>query len=673
MINSYAARAITLLLSTVFLTIAVSVFSGCSDGIYEPRYDEPVDTMVTHESQAAYSGQNFFILWDSDSIEASYVTLSLYRDNSFLERIKSSVFNEGEYQWQVPDYLSFTDNYRILVMSTSDSDNYLYTPFIAIRPYTQIDGYEPDNSPDRATPLSPDSMAQMHAMSTGDVDWFRFEATASVNYAIRIFTSTSTRLELFTVDGDSSVMEEVVHTVKKLIWQCDSSGTYRFKVSAYSSVDLYSYQIMLTEYTSPIHGLVITWPDSGAVLTPGGSDSILWQSPESTGRVSIVLVTDSMVHIKSIRSSVSNDGKHFWDVPAGLDTSRGYRIRISDAEFASVTSFSGVFSLALRPDEAEPDNMPDQATVLSSDTSLDDRTITAGDLDWFAFDAEAEKTYQITTTGSTDMRLVLYDRDSATVLKCNDDGTYGKNAQITWTCASDGRYFVAAQGFTGATTGVYGLRTAEGSMPTLSVDAPAPSCTTGTRKYINWDKSGYTGGLLLIELLHDTTVRSITITGDNAGPYLWEISQEIPGGDDYRIRLTGTPDSAVTAVSQPFQIVSIADEYEPDNLMEQADTSLVFGTSQEHTLPKNDTDWVAFQMVAGHSYTIGVSGITSVYISVHRADSSRIASDSKSGSGDDDVKIRCLCVNPGRYYVQVRRHSSSGGTDRYSLVIFEDL
>jgi subtilisin family serine protease len=82
-----------------------------------------------------------------------------------------------------------------------------------------------------------------------------------------------------------------------------------------------------------------------------------------------------------------------------------------------------------------------------------------GDVDWFAFQAVAGKSYVLSVQLGTldDSVLYLYDTKGASQLACNDDYSSGTGSQITWTAPSSGVYYVAVGSYGNTGTGTYTL------------------------------------------------------------------------------------------------------------------------------------------------------------------------------------------------------------------------
>lgn len=103
-------------------------------------------------------------------------------------------------------------------------------------------------------------------------------------------------------------------------------------------------------------------------------------------------------------------------------------------------------TLNAEPDEYEPDDTSQQATLISTQgISQTHNFEPAGDKDWIAFDATLGKKYTIETSGladNSDTCICLYGTDGMSDMTCDDDGGAGKGSKIEWTCLKSGTYYV---------------------------------------------------------------------------------------------------------------------------------------------------------------------------------------------------------------------------------------
>jgi subtilisin family serine protease len=101
---------------------------------------------------------------------------------------------------------------------------------------------------------------------------------------------------------------------------------------------------------------------------------------------------------------------------------------------------------------------------------------TAGDADWFKFQAVAGSAYVFTTGLGTlpDSVLYLYDTNGARQLAFNDDYGSGSASQITWTAPTSGVYYLAVAGY-GSDVGTYTLSAAAQNTAPAPTPIPAPT------------------------------------------------------------------------------------------------------------------------------------------------------------------------------------------------------
>ena len=128
------------------------------------------------------------------------------------------------------------------------------------------DDYEPDNNYQDATSITIGATAQKHIIVTDDEDWFKFQANSTKTYMIKVSSYMDNVLTLYDQDGQSEIAEDddndwdidVSGNVESvLVWDCDSSGTYYFKVTGYDEEEegYYSIDVNLTNIESPLSKL----------------------------------------------------------------------------------------------------------------------------------------------------------------------------------------------------------------------------------------------------------------------------------------------------------------------------------------------------------------------------------------------------------------------------------
>ncbi len=150
---------------------------------------------------------------------------------------------------------------------------------------TTGDTYEPDNSYQQAKVITVNTSQQAHTIEpVGDQDWMKFLATRGTQYIIETHAVSGNHCDTYLYLYSTNRTTEIDHddddgegTLSKLIWTCNSSGTYYIKVRGY---DVYSttgpYGITVNSNTTfnPPRNLVATSGQNGNV-------PLSWQAPSS--------------------------------------------------------------------------------------------------------------------------------------------------------------------------------------------------------------------------------------------------------------------------------------------------------------------------------------------------------------------------------------------------------
>jgi subtilisin family serine protease len=104
-------------------------------------------------------------------------------------------------------------------------------------------------------------------------------------------------------------------------------------------------------------------------------------------------------------------------------------------------------------------NDPTTATQVPVPGSIGGVIETGSDVDYFALDAVAGRTYTFQTRLQTlpDSVLALYGRDGTTLLSWNDDWGSGLASRIAWTAPTSGTYYLEVSAYSATQTGSYQL------------------------------------------------------------------------------------------------------------------------------------------------------------------------------------------------------------------------
>lgn len=127
---------------------------------------------------------------------------------------------------------------------------------------TSLDPYEPDDNPAQANWIPVNGSKQTHNFhASGDWDYVKFDANASINYLIEtsdIGSESDTYIYLYDADGLTEITRDDdggEGLASRIVWRCDASGTYYIKVRHYSysacGPDTYYNISVLEVYTPP--------------------------------------------------------------------------------------------------------------------------------------------------------------------------------------------------------------------------------------------------------------------------------------------------------------------------------------------------------------------------------------------------------------------------------------
>lgn len=104
------------------------------------------------------------------------------------------------------------------------------------------------------------------------------------------------------------------------------------------------------------------------------------------------------------------------------------------------------------PTESEPNGTRGTANSLIVGGRPLEASLSAGDVDWYSFDAVQGQAYMIQTHGNTDTYMELYQGQSQ--LNASDD-YIGNNAGFAWLSPATGTYHLRVRGFSSSTMGSY--------------------------------------------------------------------------------------------------------------------------------------------------------------------------------------------------------------------------
>jgi len=264
------------------------------------------------------------IEWRSYGDIGEKVKLDLYKTGQYHSTITDTTDNDGYYDWQIPEDHETGSGFQVKITSINDTSQYDFSNH----------SFTIQKKP-RLTITSPDTEKVVWKIGKSyDITWNREGETGehvrlglerkNVYYAYAITDSTEN-------DGLYSWLIPA---------DVDTGTDYRVMISSLSDPELFDYSdSTFTIELAP--ALTVTCPDTEKVeWKTGESYTITWTSAGDVGDdVKLELYQEEMLK-RSIMDSTENDGEYEWSVPADLDTSSDYRIKITSLSDTTIYDFS---------------------------------------------------------------------------------------------------------------------------------------------------------------------------------------------------------------------------------------------------------------------------------------------------------------------------------------------
>ena len=338
-------------------------------------------------------------------------------------------------------------------------------------------------------------------------------------------------------------------------------------------------------------------------------------------------------------------------------------------------------------DTREPDSWENPVTYSigsSQSAPIMNRTITAGDEDFFLLVPDRDGLLTAETTGSMDTNMVLFNYDEEKELASNDDGGTETNARIVFNVRAGTKYLAVVSGYNSTTAGSYGFRSfltiREGASSwenpaSYEIGTDEKNIVTINRTFQEGDEHYYLiaaqkNGRIIIE----TTGRVDTFmelfdaddedelldeNDDGGSNYNARIRYIAEAGSRYMIKVRGfsasdTGNYGFRAYYQGSGMLS-ADRYEPNDEPSRA-APLEIGAPLEHTFHSaEDIDWFKFQITEAGHYEILARGVNSnrldTYIALFDTNLNLIAEDDDGGNAVSS--LLSLNLNTGVYFLKV--------------------
>jgi hypothetical protein len=354
--------------------------------------------------------------------------------------------------------------------------------------------YEPDDTPEQATPFVLDTVQTGEFCPANDEDWFSFAAEADTFYLIEtrnIAWRNDTVLGLYSEDGTEFLEYDDdggEGRASRIITRIEEAGTYLVRVSQFfdegypgNSYDLMIMPLSCNDSYEPDDSA-----EQAAPFEVGTTQNREFCPEEDVDWVSFVAEAGTLYALETSNLTTGND------TVLELYASDGSTLLLEDDDTAgdraslivwqpteTITAFVRVrqwiaggypgqeYDLTIAPttceDFYEPDDSAAQATRFDVVGVQMHRLCTTGDEDWVSFTAEADSFYRIETTNlrpEVDLPLIqtsyfpvphintalaLYANDGSTLVAANESVPGSTASRILTPIAEAGTYYVQVQ------------------------------------------------------------------------------------------------------------------------------------------------------------------------------------------------------------------------------------
>ncbi len=332
-----------------------------------------------------------------------------------------------------------------------------------------------------------------------------------------------------------------------------------------------------------------------------------------------------------------------------------------------------------------PRNLP-VGTIISGHTIMPD-----GDEDWFRLqfdDFEGIAMVEIRTIGPTDTFIGVFGPDDPWNLVVENDDFDDHNAMVSFTVTRGQHYLVMVKGYDESITGEYSIG-ADLEMlgedplePDNRMDDATPLALDGEwvstmfmpSGDVDWfaldvTSSGQSTTVLVVETagsldtwidLYDASGELVAEDDDGSGSANALIRYAVDESGRYYARIRHFDESS----TGPYDVRAMLeqaepDEFEPDNVLEDATTLSIGGESQSHTFsPAEDTDWFTFIIQSPGTVTIETWGDNDTVMRLLDLDGNMVAEDDDGGE-NGNARIRRFLPR-GTYYLEISQYPDTG-------------
>ncbi len=318
------------------------------------------------------------------------------------------------------------------------------------------DSFENDNSQAKARVIKDTVLAgEAHSLTLNDTDWIGFEIPAGAQYTVTA-TSNSSTINMYAYTAKDSLVASRLSTYTGTVsYMPAQKDTLYCKIA--SSYTIQRYTISMSRVAPPA-------PDAyendntraSAYKATGSFSQVRTLTPGDSDWVAVPVVAGGRYTMSSTSSYVmialyNQAGTLLASPSAG---SLAFTASAADTFFYLMTAvptnpavrYTLTLSVVLPilPDAYENDNTPSTAKAITTDSSVQDRTITLGDTDYAYFRGNAGDVVTIRAAHNASYYTYLYLYDSAGAYSgayLNYNYSTGYGTYLTYTLPKAGLYY----------------------------------------------------------------------------------------------------------------------------------------------------------------------------------------------------------------------------------------
>ena len=396
-------------------------------------------------------------------------------------------------------------------------------------------------------------------------------------------------------------------------------------------------------------------------------------------------ITRTSNRVRTIEASFSSNFKRENYINEMLSISSGSTN--SSGNSGNSGSSGSASSSPVSRDSREPDSWesPVQFSIGNSqNVPVMNRTITAGDEDFFLLVPETDGRMVAETTGSLDTIMILYNYDSEEEIANNDDGGQDTNARIMHNVRAGVRYIAVVRGYNTSASGLYGFRSymmiREGSSSwsnpiSYEIGADEKTVVAVNRSFQEGEEDYFLlvpkkSGRVIIETTGridtfmeffdaDDREEILDENDDGGNNYNARIRYDVEHGSSYIVKVRGfnTSDTGSYGFRAYYPGTGMLppDGNEPNDEPSNA-TPVNIGSAIENTFHSSeDIDWFKFSVTQSGRYSIHTRGINSnrldTYIALFDNNLNSIAEDDDGGNALSS--LISVNLSRGTYYLKV--------------------